>query len=151
MRPLLVCCVALTGLALCSCQRQATERPASRPAKGSTPKSPGEVVVGGLYAVKNADGTYSIEKVLAADKGIVHLRKYANTFPTRPEEVDSSKLTLGGISIDDLLKKKKLGPMGVGHFPLAVEGFLKESPVFLQQEPVKDEELEGYRMWLKQK
>ncbi len=79
-------------------------------------------------------------KVLAVDDFAVHLRSYKNKFPEVPRDLDTSTLLLGGIDDPD--------GFGIGHFPLAKEGFWNGNPVFLKQEPVRDDELEGYRMYL---
>ena len=99
-----------------------------------------EIVVGGLYATKNEDGTYGVMKVLVVDDFAVHLRSYANRFNELPSEIDPSVLTLGSISDG--------GGFGIGHFPLAKEGFWNDDPVYLKKTAVAEDELEGYRMYL---
>jgi hypothetical protein len=98
-----------------------------------------DIVVGGLYATRDQDGTYRIVKVLVVDEFAVHLRMYANRFQTLPTQVSSSQLSLGGLD--------RLEGIGIGHFPLAREGFLREQRILVGREPVADEELEGYRIW----
>ena len=100
-----------------------------------------EIVAGGLYYSQNEDGTFSVTKVLAVDDFAVHLRSYANKFTEKPVDVDPNVLTLGSIGDS--------GGFGIGHFPLAKEGFFNDTPVFIKQVPVRDEELEGYRIYLK--
>ena len=56
------------------------------------------IQVGGLYAIKSEDGSWGVVKVLALDDYAVHLRSYANRFPEQPKDVESAKLTLGGIN-----------------------------------------------------
>jgi hypothetical protein len=102
-------------------------------------KNNSELKVGGLYSVNDSEGTYRIAKVLALDEDAVHVRLYKNKFPSRPQTVDPSTLSLG--SIDD-----KDG-FGMGHLPLSREGFANWQPVFISQTSVSEEELEGYRMW----
>ena len=68
----------------------------------------------------------------------VHLRTYANKFAEQPIDIDPSKLTMGGINDP--------AGFGIGHFPLAKDGFLNENPILIKVMPVKDEELEGYKM-----
>lgn len=87
---------------------------------------------GGVYATKDEDGQYSISKVLEFDDSAVHLRFYNEKFASIPSTIDTTKLTFF-----------------IGHAPLAVEGFLKDSPVLIAVESVKDEELEGYKLYLK--
>lgn len=99
-----------------------------------------EIVVGGLYYSQNNEGTFSVMKVLAVDDMSVHIRSYANKFTAKPADVDPAVLTLGGLNDP--------AGIGIGHFPIAKEGFLQDNPVFIKQVPVTDEELEGYRMYL---
>jgi hypothetical protein len=98
------------------------------------------IPVGGLYASQDSDGTWRVTKVLAVDDDAVHLRIYANKFREQPKDVDPAKLTLG--SINDP------GGFGIGHFPVAKEGFHADYPVFIKVVPVAEDELEGYRMYL---
>jgi len=97
------------------------------------------IVVGGLYASKNQDGTFSISKVLAVDRVAVHVRIYRNRFPEQPQQLDISVLSLG--------KLGEPGGLGIGHAPVAKEGWLT-SHTFLKKEPVREEELEGYKYYL---
>lgn len=98
------------------------------------------IKVGGLYATQDKDGSWRVMKVLAVDEFAVHLRSYANEFPEQPKDVDPSELTLGGLN--------NPGGFGIGHFPVAKEGFFKDNPVLIKVVPVKEEELEGYRLYL---
>lgn len=79
-------------------------------------------------------------KVLVVDDFAVHLRSYANRFDEFPIDIEPDVLSLGSISDE--------GGFGIGHFPLAKEGFWNDNPVFLKVTPVTDDELEGYRMYL---
>lgn len=99
-----------------------------------------EIVVGGLYAHLHKDGSYRVEKVLAAGESNLHLRLYKNKFAKIPWDLDSSGLSLGTIHDED--------GFGVGHFPLGREGFYRDEPVLLSQEAVKEEELAGLRMYM---
>src|SRR5439155_20052955 len=119
--PCLMCWVAMLG-----CSRE-----------GSAPvaKDDMSIKVGGLYATQDKDGSWRVMKVLAVDEFAVHLRSYANKFPEQPKDIDPAKLTLG--SINDP------GGFGIGHVPLAKEGFFKDNPVLVKVAPVKEEELEG--------
>jgi hypothetical protein len=79
-------------------------------------------------------------KVLAVDSGAVHIRTYANKFPAPPRDIDPSVLSMGEIG----------DPMGfgIGHLPIAKDGFLAEKPLLIKVLPVTDEELAGYRYYL---
>lgn len=98
-----------------------------------------DIVVGGLYANAEEDGSFSIVKVLVLDDRIVHLRAYATRFAALPERVDSSQLSMGSIDSPD--------GFGIGHFPLDRRAFFQEPRHLVGQEDVLDEELEGYRLW----
>ncbi len=78
-------------------------------------------------------------KVLAVDEFAVHLRSYANKYSEQPKDIDPSKLTLGGLNDP--------AGFGIGHFPLAKEGFFEDSPLLIKVVPVNEEELEGYRLY----
>lgn len=98
-----------------------------------------EIITGGLYARRDADGKYSITKVLAVDEDTVHLRMYATRFQSLPSTVRSADLSMISQSSDD--------GIGIGHFPLAREAFEPEGRIFLGREEVSDDELDGYRIW----
>ena len=98
-----------------------------------------DIVVGGLYAMRDEDGRYRIVKVLVVDDVAVHLRSYADRFEMLPTELSSSQLSLGGVGRPE--------GMGIGHFPIAREGFAREEHILIGREAVADEELEGYRIW----
>ena len=107
---------------------------------GSPSEAPQSIEVGGLYATQDEDGTWRVMKVLALDEAAVHLRSYANKFREQPKDVDPAVLTLGGLNDP--------AGFGIGHFPLAKEGFFKDKPVLIKVVPVKEEELEGYKLYL---
>lgn len=99
-----------------------------------------EITVGGLYASRDDDGKYRISKVLVVDEFAVHLRSYANRFDTLPQDLDPAVLSLGGIGDPD--------GFGIGHFPLAKEGFWNDNPVLIKKTAVNEDELEGYKLYL---
>lgn len=98
------------------------------------------IQVGGLYATHDEDGSWRVVKVLAVDDSAVHLRSYANKFKEQPKDLDPAKLTLGGLNDP--------AGFGIGHFPIAKEGFLKEKRVLIKVVPVEEKELEGYKLYL---
>jgi len=124
--------ILFTLFLLCGCSKSESENETS----STTP----EIVVGGLYSTQNKEGVFSVMKVLAVDDFAVHIRSYANKFTKNPIDVDPEVLTLGGLNDPN--------GIGIGHSPLAKEGFFKENPVFIKQLPLTDEELEGYRFYL---
>ena len=93
--------------------------------------APDNLKTGGLYLIKGEGNAYHLTKILAIDDFAVHLRTYADTFKTRPENINSENL-------------KVL----IGHAPLDKNGFLSSEPDLLIVEGVKDSELEGYKMYL---
>jgi hypothetical protein len=107
--------------------------------KGKTSVAPQSIQVGGLYTTQDTDGSWRVMKVLALDEHAVHLRSYANKFREQPKDVDPAVLTLGGLSDP--------AGFGIGHFPLAKEGFFKDKPVLIKVVPVKEDELEGYKLY----
>ena len=121
----IVCFIILMAAGGCS-----TERNTPVAKNGKT------IQVGGLYATKDKDGLWRVTKALALDEHAVHLRSYANKFSEQPKESDLAKLTLGGLN-------DPVG-FGIGHFPLAKEGFFHDNPVLIKVVPVKEDELDGY-------
>jgi hypothetical protein len=101
-----------------------------------------EIVAGGVYASKGEDGVYRVSKVLAFERGVVHVRLYKNKFQSLPQLSDLSKLSLGGFGDPE--------GFGIGHAPIAKEGFLRDSPVLLKKDTLSAEELEGYKYYLEQ-
>ena len=113
----------LLGLAF-GCQRHAPET---------------QLVAGGLYTVENDPGKFGAAKLLVYEDGICHVRLYREEFSSRPATLDPAKLTLGGAG-------DKEG-FSLGHIPLREESFRAWKPVLAGKAEVKEEELEGYRIW----
>ena len=120
--------VALSSFffALCGCQGART------PSQGSEPVADATTLKrGGVYATLGEDNKYLIMKILALGDGAVHVRFYNEKFDTVPESIDTTQLTYL-----------------IGHAPMAEKGFLADKPTLVTVEAVKDEELEGYNMYL---
>lgn len=98
-----------------------------------------ELVAGGLYTVESDPGKFGAAKLLAYEDGICHVRLYREEYPNRPATLDPAKLTLSGAD----------GKQGfsLGHVPLREESFRAWKPVLAGKAEVKEEELEGYRIW----
>jgi hypothetical protein len=94
---------------------------------------------GALCTVDDGEGFYRIAKVLVVDEGGVHVRLYKNKWKERPENVDASTLSLGGVDDKD--------GSGIGHLPLTKLVFAAMKPVVIGHEEVRKEELDGYDMW----
>jgi hypothetical protein len=103
------------------------------------------VRTGGLYAVRNDDGSFGIDKVLAVDHLAVHVRFYGNSFAELPSHIDTTTLAFR-IRAADL--ERSDDNMPVGHLPVAHQGFWAMQPTLVQVDPVGHEESEGYRIWL---
>lgn len=97
------------------------------------------ISVGGIYAVKDPDGTWRILKVLVVEPGTVHVRSYANKFREQPKDVDPATLTMGSFG--------SAAGMGIDHIPIDRDGFLKDRPVLLRVVPVDESELLGYKYY----
>ncbi|PIE23221.1 MAG: hypothetical protein CSA62_08395 [Planctomycetota bacterium] len=104
--------------------------------------------IGGLYSVAGDDGKYRIYKVLAADHLAVHLRKFAKSYDSVPEHLKLEELEIG-INLNAWQKGGEMpAELPIGHFPLAHEGFWELSPQLIQVEPVAEDELMGFHLWL---
>jgi hypothetical protein len=94
---------------------------------------------GGLYSLNEGDGAFRVAKILVLEPNVVHIRVYKERFNALPQDVDPAQLTLGSMRDPD--------GFGMGHLPMAPNAFLASRPVFLRQETVTPEELEGYEVW----
>lgn len=94
---------------------------------------------GGLYSMREDNGQFSVAKILVLEPETVHVRIYKQRFSARPTSVDPASLTLG--AYDD-----REG-FSIGHLPLSRKTFASSDPVFISQQSVSDNELEGYKMW----
>ncbi len=97
---------------------------------------------GGLYYTQNTNGSYSVLKILKLDEMGVHVRLYSNQYPAPPSKVEESQLYMAGI------ERKPNENLGMGHTPISRKSFEAWKPTYFQKSSVKDEELEGYKMWL---
>ncbi len=88
------------------------------------------IKAGGIYSCKSGDGDFSVVKVLVVENGAVHARLHKNRFKERPTAIDPKQLEVV-----------------IGHVPLSEAGFRNWEPVLLMEQPVTDEELDGYRLW----
>jgi hypothetical protein len=95
--------------------------------------------VGGLYSVDDGEGWFRVAKVLVVEREGVHIRLYKNRFKARPGRIEFSSLSLGTVHDAD--------GFGMGHRPLTHRAFRAWEPVFLEENPVAESELDGYRAW----
>jgi len=100
---------------------------------------------GGLYYIHNENSSYSVLKILKIDEGGVHVRLYSNQYAAPPDKIDESTLYMAG------LNRKANEGLGMGHAPLSKKTFKGWHAIFIQQSSVKQEELEGYNIWLEDK
>jgi hypothetical protein len=98
-----------------------------------------DFIPGGIYSFEDGAGKYGVAKVLVVEPEAVHVRLYKNIFDTRPSEIDPTTLSLGSVLTDE--------EFGIGHLPLAREGFANWRPVLIMQTTVTKEELVGYELW----
>ena len=101
-----------------------------------------KLMEGGLYHTRNENGSFSVMKILKLDEQGVHVRLYSNQFSTPPTKLEASSLYMAGMD------RKPNETLGMGHAPLSKKSFEGWKTTFFQQSTVKDEELEGYKMWL---
>ena len=102
-------------------------------------------VVGGLYSTPHEDGKYAVIKILKIDPEGVHLRMYSNTFAERPHDVDESKLYMAGVD------HKPDEALGMGHAPISKSSFATWGAELIKVVSVREDELEGYKMWVEAK
>jgi hypothetical protein len=100
---------------------------------------------GGLYQYQNANGSYSVLKILKSESGGVHVRLYSNQFDSPQTKIDESKLYIVG------REAKPNETIGATEVPWTWDSFSNRKPVFVQQSTVSAEELQGYNEWLKGK
>lgn len=99
-------------------------------------------IEGGLYYTPSDKGGYSILKILKIDDQGVHVRIYSNKYIEPPKKIDESTLYMAGRD------RKPEESLGMGHLPISKKNFNGWKAKFIQQSTVKDEELDGYKMWL---
>ncbi len=108
------------------------DRLAGKPAASAT------WTAGDLVSVVD-ESSFAVAKVLAVDAGGVHVRLYAQRFSTRPVAEQLGELSTaapGGRT-----------PFSIGHMPIGYSGFAEWQPERIRNEPVEEEELEGYLLW----
>ena len=92
---------------------------------------------GGLYSTADGKGRFSVVKILVLEPNAVHVRLYKQRFSSRPTSVDPASLTLGQLNDKD--------SFSIGHLPLSKASFASWGPVFISQQSISDDELEGYK------
>jgi hypothetical protein len=102
-------------------------------------------VEGGLYYTPGEKGGYSVLKILKLDDGGVHVRLYSNKLAEPPTKIDESTLYMAGMN------RKPEESLGMGHAPISKKSFAGWNAKFVQQSAVKEDELDGYKMWLEAK
>lgn len=104
-----------------------------------------QLVEGGIYYTPGEKGGYSVLKILKLDDRGVHVRLFSNQFSEPPKKIDESALYMAGMN------RKPGETLGMGHAPVSKQSFVGWKATFVQQSTVKEEELEGYKMWLEGK
>lgn len=98
---------------------------------------------GDLLSVALDDGRFGVAKILVVTEGGLHVRLYVQRFGQRPRSIDPGQLSIApfGPGHDH--------PLSIGHMPLTHARFAIWQPELIASGvPVRDEELEGYRIWL---
>src|ERR1700733_10343977 len=98
-----------------------------------------KIMPGTICTVDDGEGFYRVAKVLVIDDAGFHMRLYKNRWKERPETVDMSTLTLGSIHDKD--------GFGMGHVPLTSRASAAWKPVVMENEKVRQEDLDGYEIW----
>jgi len=101
-------------------------------------KLPADLKAGDICLVASGDGGYKIAKVLVMDGSAIHIRLYKQRFSEIPRLINTSTLSLGTIHDAEF---------GMGHLPVSRGSFASWAPIRFQNEPVTEEELDGYRIW----
>ena len=101
-----------------------------------------KLVEGGLYYTPGEKGGYSVLKILKLDDHGVHVRLYSNHLAEPPKKIDESTLYMAGMN------RKPGETLGMGHAPISKRSFEGWKATFFQRSTVKEEELDGYKMWL---
>jgi hypothetical protein len=99
-----------------------------------------ELAPGDVCSIRSGESGFGVIKILVVDQHVIHIRKYKNRFPERPQQIDQAGLSLGTINDPD--------GFGVGHLPVSATGFASWMPARVCRQDVTDEELAGYRYWL---
>jgi hypothetical protein len=84
---------------------------------------------------------FSVAKVLALSRDVVHVRTYKENFTERPARIDIASLSMGSIDDPD--------GFGVGHLPLSRGSFGSWLPRRAGHDPVIDDELIWVHEWEK--
>ena len=111
-----------------------------------------QLKAGGIYAIKSG-ANFKVAKILIVDELSVHLRVYAGVYKELPQNIDSSKLSLNNLALDKVheMTDEEIGnSLGMGHIPVMKQGFVESQPIFLTQETVEEDELDGYYYYLNQ-
>lgn len=96
---------------------------------------------GQLVSVLTDGGEFGVLKLLAVDAEGVHGRLYVQRFASRPSMAEIGELSVAPFG------PEHDHPFSIGHMPLSHGTFAGWQPVPLGEQPVTEDELEGYRMW----
>jgi hypothetical protein len=96
---------------------------------------------GQLLSVETDEGGYGVMKLLAVDGSGVHATLFVQRFASRPRASDLGELSLAGFG------PGHDNPLSIGHMPISYPTFATWRPVLVDERPVSEDEMEGYRMW----
>lgn len=97
---------------------------------------------GDIASVATGDGKYGVMKIIAVDAVGVHARLYAQRFANRPGSADIHDLSVVPFG------SQQGHDLSLGHLPLTRRYFSLWQPLFIINQPLTDEDLQGYRKWL---
>jgi uncharacterized protein YndB with AHSA1/START domain len=101
-----------------------------------------------LGAREDGVDVWGVAKILRSEILKVHLAVYGTTWQERPSEVDPAALRLGRMSDEAIERGDPPDPsLGIGHVPLERGAFDQAKPRFVGLVPLRQEELDGYRIW----
>lgn len=100
-----------------------------------------QLIEGGIYLSPNNTGLLQAIKILKLDEFGVHISIYSNQYLDFPKDIDEDTLTFGQFDAND-------ETVSVGHLPISYQTFQSYTPLFVQTSTVKEQELDGYNIWL---
>jgi hypothetical protein len=99
-----------------------------------------DLAPGDVCSIRSSDSSFGVIKILVVDRHVIHVRKYKNRFPERPDQCDLATLSIGTTRDED--------GVGVAHLPISASGFASWMPARICRHGVTEEEMAGYRCWL---
>jgi hypothetical protein len=128
-------------------------------------------IIGGFYASARQEGGYSLYRMLYFDEDSVHISIYSNVYGEIPPRINREELSFSAMVVKQDEQGKfytepyrssgggqnlagvfagfsEADTYGIMHLPLARAGFLEDDLVFIEQQPLTDEDLFGLDSYL---